>query len=101
MIRHIVWWTLKPTAEGNTAEVNGQKIKELGESLAGKIPSLKSIEISLNIQASSTLPAHVVLHSTHDDMAGLKAYADHPEHQVLLHLVRATTDSRQALDYEF
>lgn len=98
MIRHIVWWTLKPEAEGRSAEENACKIKEMGLGLLGKVPALKSIEISHEIPETTTVPAHVVLISTHDDMAGLKAYAEHPEHQVLVALVKAVTDSRQAID---
>lgn len=100
MIRHIVWWTLKDEADGHTAGENAQRIKTMGEALLEKVPSLKSIEIGIDIKESTTLPAQVVLVSTHDDLAGLKAYAEHPEHLKLGELVKATTTSRQAIDYE-
>lgn len=101
MIRHLVWWTLKPEAMGCTAAENAQKIKQHGDALLGQIPSLKFLEISLDIQPSTTMPAQVILHSTHVDMAGLKAYAEHPLHLELVELIKATTDSRQAIDYSF
>ena len=101
MIRHIVWWTLKSEAMGATAAENAKKIKTMGDALMGAIPTLKSLEISIEIQASTTVPAQVVLCSTHEDMAGLKAYAVHPRHLALVELIKATTDSRQAIDYAF
>ena len=50
-------------------------------------------------QPTSTVPAQVVLQSVHDDMAGLKAYAEHPVHVEFGALVKAVSASRQALDY--
>lgn len=100
MIRHIVWWTLKDEAEGQSAAQNAQQIKAMGEALIDTVPSLKSIEIGIDIKETTTLPVQVVLVSTHDDMAGLKAYAEHPEHLKLGAFIKATTSSRQAIDYE-
>lgn len=99
MIRHIVWWTLKPEAEGRSAAENAKLIKEQGLALLSKVDSLKSIEISYELQPTTTMPVHLVLVSTHDDMAGLKAYAEHPEHLKLGTLIKAAADSRQAIDY--
>ena len=100
MIKHIVWWTLADEADGHTAQENALRIKEAGEKLYGKIDALKSIEISALIQPTTTLPAGVVLQSTHDDMEGLSAYANHPEHLKLGELIKKVVTSRQALDYE-
>ena len=35
MVRHIVMWTLKDEAEGQTAKENGAKMKEILEALKG------------------------------------------------------------------
>ena len=43
MIRHIVWWTLKPEAEGRTAAENPALMKQRAEALRGQIPGLLSI----------------------------------------------------------
>lgn len=101
MIRHIVWWTLKPEAMGCTAAENAKKVKEMGDALMGAVPTLRSLEISIDVQAGTTVPAQVVLSSTHDDLAGLKAYAVHPRHLALVDLIKTVTDSRQAIDYAF
>lgn len=98
MIRHIVWWTLQETAEGHSAAENAQRIKEASAPLSG-IPTVLSVEVSCRIQPTSTVPAQVVLQSVHEDMAGLKAYAEHPTHLEFGKLVKAVSASRQALDY--
>ncbi len=100
MLHHIVWWTLKEEAEGKTAEENAQYLVELGNALAGKIEELISIEVSMNIVSTTTLPAHLVLHSTHKDPAALAAYATHPAHVEFGKALKPCVDSRQALDYE-
>ena len=84
MVRHIVWWTLKPEAEGRTAAENAKLIKQRLEALMGQIPSLKSLEVS------------------YDLAEGLKAYAEHPAHVAVgKELIKLVTESRQAIDYTF
>ena len=77
MVRHIVWWTLKPEAEGRTAAENAKLIKQRLEALMGQIPSLKSLEVSYDFLQTCTMPVNVILMTTHDDAEGLKAYAEH------------------------
>ena len=98
MIRHIVWWTLQEEADGHSAEENARRIQEASAILSG-IPSVRSLEVTYQIQPTSTVPAQVVLQSVHDDMDGLKAYAEHPVHLEFARLVKAVSASRQALDY--
>lgn len=101
MIRHLVWWDLKPEADGRSAAENAKLMKERAEAMMGKIPSLKSIEVSYTILPSTTLPVGVILHSTHDDAEGLKAYAEHPIHVEYGKLVKVVTENRRAIDFEF
>ncbi|WP_316899507.1 Dabb family protein [Pseudodesulfovibrio indicus] len=98
MVRHIVMWTLKEEAEGNTAAVNGAKMKEILEALAGRIEGLRHIEVSVDIVAADP-ECHVVLCSEHDDVAALDHYQVHPEHQACVAFVKKVAASRKALDY--
>ncbi|MEG2005232.1 MAG: Dabb family protein [Bilophila sp.] len=102
MVRHIVWWMLKPEAEGRTALENAQLIKQRAESLLSMVPSLKSVEVSFTFLPSTLAPVQIILSSTHDDAAGLKAYAEHPAHVAMgKELVSLVTEHRQAIDYLF
>ena len=98
MIRHIVWWTLKEEAEGRSAAENAQRLVDASAMLHG-LPTVRSVEVSCRFQPTSTVAAQVVLQSSHDDMAGLRAYAEHPTHLEFAARVKAVCASRQALDY--
>ena len=87
MVRHIVWWTLKPEAEGRTAAENAKLIKQRLEALMGQIPSLKSLEVSYDFLPTCTMPVNVILMTTHDDVGK--------------ELIKLVTESRQAIDYTF
>ncbi len=102
MIRHIVWWTLKPEAEGRTAAENALLIKQRIEALRGRIPGLVSIEVAVEFLASSTLPVQVLLTSVHESAEALGIYASHPSHVAIgQELVSRVTTSRQAIDAVF
>ena len=89
MVRHIVWWTLKPEAEGRTAAENAKLIKQ-------------RLEVSYDFLPTCTMPVNVILMTTHDDAEGLKAYAEHPAHVAVgKELIKLVTESRQAIDYTF
>lgn len=100
MIRHIVWWTLKPEAEGRCAAENAVIIKRQGEALLGKVPGLNSLELSIRMEEGTTEDCGLVLCSTHDDMAALQAYLEHPLHQELSDLIGACRLTRRAINYE-
>lgn len=48
MVRHIVLWNLKETAEGKTKAENAAIIKERLEALAGQIDGLLKAEVTVN-----------------------------------------------------
>ena len=98
MIKHIVWWTLADVADGHSAHENAVRVKEASESLKA-IAAAMSVEVSYDIEATTTGPAQIVLQSCHENPAKLKEYADDPIHQKFLSLIKAVTSSRQALDY--
>lgn len=98
MVRHIVMWTLKDEAEGQTAKENGAKMKEILEALKGRIEGLRHIEVSADIVAA-TPECHVILCSEHDDVDALNHYQDHPEHQACVAFVKKVVSGRKAIDY--
>ncbi|XXJ20372.1 Dabb family protein [Desulfovibrio caledoniensis] len=98
MVRHIVMWTLKDEAEGQTAKENGAKMKEILEALKGRIEGLLHIEVSADIVAADP-ECHVILCSEHDDVDALNHYQDHPEHQACVAFVKKVASGRKAVDY--
>ncbi len=99
MIKHLVWWTLKDEAEGNTAIENARIMKEKLERQKGLVPSLKNMEVSTHFLASTTEHVQILMQTTHEDIAGLKAYAEDPEHKSCVEFIRKVVATRKAIDF--
>lgn len=98
MIRHIVWWTLKETANGKTAAENATSIVEASPLLKG-IPSVESVDVSAEILPTSTVPCQVILVSSHADAKALEEYKKDPVHVRFAQIVTAVSESRNCIDY--
>ena len=102
MVRHVVWWEMKPEANGKSGLENAEIIKMALQGLLGQIPSLRTLEVSTEFVPGTTESVNLILSSTHDDAAGLKAYAEDPRHvRIAVELVKPAVSSRRAIDYVF
>lgn len=98
MIRHIVWWSMKMEAEGADAEENARQIVEKSGMLQG-LTCLSSLEVSCDILPGSTVPAKVVLTSTHENEKELQAYQDNPTHREFAAFVGKRAEKRYCIDF--
>jgi len=99
MIRHCVWWTLKDQAEDNSAAENAQLMKEGLESLRG-LPCLKELEVAVTFQPTTTEEVHIILLTTHDDLAGLRTFRTVPQHLQVVEFINKVVSSRKCIDWE-
>ena len=99
MIRHIVMWKLKETAEGATRAENAVKLKEKLESCRDIVPGILRLEVGL-AQPGLESTYDVVLVSDFADKAALDAYQVHPDHGAIKAFVGAIREARQCVDYE-
>lgn len=99
MIKHIVWFTLKEEAEGASAADNAAKVVAMLRDLEGKIPSLKTLDVSMEFASTTTEDVQVILLSTHDDEAGLADYANHPLHLECVGFIKKVISGRKAIDF--
>lgn len=99
MVKHIVFWKLKESANGNSAAINAEQIKEKLEALRGKIDGLISIEVGINFLEGSG-NYDVALYSVLESRESLDSYQNHPLHQAVLPFVREVVEARVAVDYE-
>lgn len=98
MVKHIILWTLKEYSDEEKVAIK-KGIKENLEGLYGKIDGLLEIKVYTEGLASSN--ADLMLDSTLESEAALKAYAVHPEHvRVADTFVRPYTALRSCLDFE-
>jgi len=99
MIKHIVFWRLKPAALGNDKATNAQLIKQKLEALQGKIPGLLKLEVGIDF-VHGEHSSDVSLYSEFTDRGALDAYQAHPAHKEAAAFVNEVREDRRVVDYE-
>ena len=99
MIKHIVMWRLKDSADGASKQENAKNLKNYLETLKDKIREIRHIEVGINISGSDAA-SDVVLYSEFDSIEDLEAYQKHPEHQKIVSFVNEIRSERRVVDYE-
>ncbi len=99
MIRHIVMWTLKDSAEGAGKASNARRMKELLEALPARIPFVRELAVGIDVFAA-TPPCDVVLSTSFDTRADLDAYQVNPDHLAVVAFIKKVVANRNVLDYE-
>jgi hypothetical protein len=100
MVKHIILWTLNPSLSEEEKRVVKSGIKSGLEGLVGKVPGLLDVKVHIDGRLASS-NADVMLDSTLESEAALKAYATHPEHVAVADgKVRPYTVQRSCLDFE-
>lgn len=93
-------WRIKEECEGGDKRAAALLLKEELESLVGKIDGLKSLEVGINVN-SSTSAYDLVLITEHSTLSDLQVYQDHPAHLAVSAYVRAATKERAVVDFGF
>ena len=94
MITHIVTFKLNDASPEHAATC-----KAMLEGLVGKVPSLRTMTVGVNVVDSPR--AHsLALIATFDDLEGLEAYQVHPDHQEVGGYLRANSEAIVAVDFE-
>ncbi len=99
MIRHIVFFRLAESAQGNTRLENARIIKEMLEALKSQIPQICSIEVGLNFNDGPT-SWDVALFSEFNSREDLNIYQEHPSHKKVAQFVASVRTDRAVVDYE-
>lgn len=99
MIRHIVMWKFKESAEGNTKEENIRIVSESLFSLVGVIDEIKKMEIGVDLMHTA-VSMDLALVTEFETLDTLHTYAVHPEHVKVADFVRKVTETRVVLDSE-
>jgi hypothetical protein len=99
MIKHIVLWTFKESAEGKTKQENLKATKALLEGLKDKIKEVKHLEVGINFNPAPHA-YDLALYSEFSSKEDLLAYTNHPEHQRIVEHLGRVRDQRIVVDYE-
>lgn len=100
MIRHIVMFELLEEAEGKSKIENTKLAKEKAEELREKVPSLKGYQVVTNSEQADQTNYDIALICDFDDMEGLNAYQNHPDHKAFGAFIGKVRKSRACIDYE-
>ena len=99
MITHIVFWKMKPEANGRSGEQNASEMKRLLRALPPLIPQIKSLEVGLDFNRSSAA-WDIALYTTFEQPEDLHVYQEHPEHQNVVAFVSSVVATRAVVDFE-
>ena len=99
MIKHIVLWKLKDSAEGATKQENIKKMKTGLKALKATIPGIRHLEVGINI-ISSEAAYDVALYSEFADEKDLDSYQKHPAHLKIADFIGKIRESRVVIDYK-
>ena len=73
--------------------------KEMLDALMGKVPSLRSMTVGMNvIEADRAMDIGLI--AEFDDTEGLDAYDTHPEHEKVKIFIKSVAEYSKAVDYE-
>jgi hypothetical protein len=94
VITHIVTFKLN-----DPSPAHAERCKAMLESLVGKVPTLRTMTVGINVVDSPR--AHTLaLIATYDDLEGLEAYQVHPDHQEVAGYLRANSEVIASVDFE-
>ena|SRR5688500_13744137 len=99
MVKHIVFWKLKPDLSEKAREEARQRIKSGFEAMRGVVPGLLRIEVGLNY-AEGADASDIALYSEFESRVALEGYQDHPAHLAMLPIVREVRTERRVVDYD-
>lgn len=98
MLKHIVLFKLKESAEGAGREENARKIKAQLEALTSRIPQIMHLEVGINCVPGDAA-YDVAVYSEFANAQDLDAYLKHPEHIQAAVFVGKVRESRVVVDY--
>lgn len=98
MLKHIVFWKFLDNAEGHTKQENMDIVKDGLMSLVGKVPGLLSAEVGQDVLHSG-MSFDMCLVCTFNDLDGMLAYRDHPEHVKVASYIAKVKYERAVIDY--
>ncbi len=99
MIVHISMAKYKESALGCTKEENIRRMKAMTEGLKDKVPTLKRIEVGVNVLHGPD-DYDVVSYSEYEDMQAAQATVKHPAHDELIAALKEVTEGSHTVTYE-
>jgi len=100
MIKHIVIFKLKDSANGNSIADNAEELKIQLLRLKNKIKEILEIEVGIKSVKASDTNYDLILTTKFDGFDELDIYRVHPEHVKVVQFVSEISNERVAIDYD-
>ena len=99
MIRHIVMFRFRESAQGKSKEENIALAKQKLEALPPIIPQIRSVDVRLNCNDNGT-HCDLALIADYENLDDLEIYRVHPAHVAVGAFMKETTELRAGFDFE-
>ena len=99
MIRHIVLWKFRESAEGSDRSRNLRKAKALLDALPATIPLIRGWETGIDMSRTDQ-SFDLGLSSLFETPGDLARYQAHPDHVKVVEFLRKAQSSKVVIDYE-
>lgn len=99
MIKHIVLFKLKESAEGASKAENAKRMKAEIEALKSKVPGVQRIEAGINFMDYAGA-YNLAVYSEFATKHALDDYMQHPEHKRVVEFINKVCEARVVVDYE-
>ena len=96
MVKHLIFWTLKPEKKAEAAEVAAMLDAKF-KALLGAMDGLTEIEVGQNYNGGGF---DLALNCTFTSREAEKGYQNHPGHIAIKEIVHTLIDGRECVDYE-
>ncbi len=97
MLKHIVVFKMKESADGKGKRENTLTLKKMLEDL-NKIKGVRQFEVGLPMTANADWD--IALYSAFDNAGDLEVYRKHPDHLKVVDFLGKACATRQVVDYE-
>ncbi|MCA9786143.1 MAG: Dabb family protein [Candidatus Cloacimonetes bacterium] len=98
MIRHIVFWKFKATADGCSALENRQRVADALAALPDRIPGIQFWELGFCPGACEE-QVELCLNSRFASQQALDDYSMHPAHRAVVDLLSRVRSEKRVADY--
>ena len=99
MIRHIVFFKFKESAEGRTRAENMEHVRGMLLALPPVIAQIRSMEVGFDVLRGET-SYDMALVADFGSLEALSEYTVHPRHKAVSDYVAKVREARAAVDYE-
>ena len=96
MVRHIVSWNFNPDLTPEQRKAVGEEVVTKLNALKDKIPCL--VEIQAYCPPLDSSSCDLALYSEVERVSDLPLYQNHPEHQAVVKLIKASFTDRRCID---